>query len=78
MDTWIKSAGLISAGLFAVGLGIVAFFEEREMARAHARHVHAFLQSRLFLFLGFTLDLALIGGGLLTLGVGVSRLLKML
>ena len=77
MAGWLKEIGVVSAGLFAVVLGLVALAEERETARGHARHVHSMLQSRFFLWIGMALDLALIGGGLLTLAIGVSRLLKM-
>ena len=77
MGAWLRSIGLIAAGLFAVALGLVAFAEEREIARSEARHVRSILQSRLFLWIGAALDLALIGGGFLTLAEGVSRLLKM-
>lgn len=77
MAGWLKEIGLISAGLFAVVLGLVALAEDREAARSHARHVHSMLQNRVFLWIGRALDLALIGGGLLTLATGVSRLLKM-
>ena len=78
MEAWLRSIGLIAAGLFAVVLGLVALAEDREIARREARHVHSILQSRLYLWIGRALDLALIGGGLLTLTMGVSRLLNLL
>jgi len=77
MEAWLRSIGLIAAGLFAVGLGVVALAEDREIARREARHVHSILQSRLFLWIGRALDLGLIGGGLLVLARGVSRLLNL-
>ena len=77
MEAWLRSIGLIAAGLFAVGLGLVALAEDREVARREARHVHSVLQSRLYVWIGRALDLALIGGGLFTLAKGVSRLLNL-
>ncbi|MBU2009641.1 MAG: hypothetical protein KJ624_07395 [Chloroflexi bacterium] len=77
MEAWLRSIGLIAAGLFAVGLGVVALAEDREIARREARHVHSVLQSRLFLWIGRALDLGLIGGGLLVLVRGVSRILNL-
>jgi hypothetical protein len=77
MEAWLRSIGLIAAGLFAVGLGVVALAEDRQVARREARHVHSILQSRLFLWIGRALDLGLIGGGLLVLARGVSRILNL-
>ena len=77
MEAWLRSIGLVAAGLFAAVLGLVALAEEREIARREARHVHSILQSRLFLWIGRALDLALIGGGLFTLAMGVSRILNL-
>ena len=77
MEAWLRSIGLIAAGLFAVALGLVALAEDREIARREARHVHSVLQSRLFLWIGRALDLGLIGGGLLILARGVSRILNL-
>ena len=77
MGAWLRSIGLISAGLFAVVLGLVALAEDREIARGEARHVHSILESRLYVWIGRVLDLALIGGGLFTLAKGVSRLLNL-
>lgn len=77
MEAWLRSIGLIAAGLFAVLLGLVALAEDREIARREARHVHSVLQSRLYLWIGRALDLGLIGGGLLVLARGVSRILNL-
>jgi hypothetical protein len=77
MEAWLRSIGLIAAGLFAVGLGVVALAEDREIARHEARHVHSVLRSRLFHWIGRALDLGLIGGGLLVLARGVSRILNL-
>lgn len=77
MEAWLRSIGLIAAGLFAVGLGLVALAEDREVARREARHVHSILQSRLYLWIGRALDLGLIGGGLVILARGVSRILNL-
>ncbi len=77
MEAWLRSIGLIAAGLFAVVLGLVALAEDRETARREARHVHSVLQSRLYLWIGRALDLGLIGGGLLVLARGVSRILNL-
>jgi hypothetical protein len=77
VEVWLRSIGLIAAGLFAAVLGLVALGEDREIARGEARHVHAILESGLFLWIGRALDLALIGGGILTLAVGVFRLLNL-
>ncbi len=77
MEAWLRSIGLIAAGLFAVGLGVVALAEDRQVARREARHIHYVLQSRLYLWIGRALDLGLIGGGLLILARGVSRILNL-
>ncbi|HLE02653.1 MAG TPA: hypothetical protein VI877_04090 [Dehalococcoidia bacterium] len=77
MEAWLRSIGLIAAGLFAIGLGLVALAEDREIARREARHVRSVLQSRLYLWIGRALDLGLIGGGLLILARGVSRILNL-
>jgi len=77
MEAWLRSIGLIAAGLFAVGLGVVALAEDRETARREARHVHSVLRGRLYLWIGRALDLGLIGGGLLVLVRGISRILNL-
>ena len=77
MEAWLRSIGLIAAGLFAVALGLVALAEDREISRREARHIHSVLQSRLYLWIGRALDLGLIGGGLLVLARGVSRILNL-
>jgi len=77
VEAWLRSIGLVAAGLFAVALGLMALVEDRERARREARHVHSLLQSRLYHWIGRALDFALIGGGLLILVKAVSRILNL-
>jgi len=77
VEAWLRSIGLVAAGLFAVALGLAALVEDRERARSEARHVHSLLQGRLYHWIGRALDLALICGGLLILASAVSRIMNL-